>query len=89
MLVNKTAAPVDFELRVEGFPGLKLAVADAPPGPGDRLALPAGADEVRVYRVLLTAPPGQMTGTSRNIDFMLRDPADRSSTRYHTTFRGP
>ena len=88
-VVNKTAKPVDFELMVDGLPGAKLAVADAPVGSGDQLTLPVGTDAVGVYRILLTAPAGLQTGASKDVDFVLTDPTTKAHTRYHSAFRGP
>ena len=88
-VVNKTAAPVDFDLRVDGLPGGKLAVADAVAGSGDQVTLPVGTDTVGVYRILLTAPEGLQTGTSKDVDFVLINPQTKKQTLYHSAFRGP
>jgi cytochrome c oxidase accessory protein FixG len=88
-IVNKSSVPADFDVSVEGMPGVRLTVVDAPGEPGPTETLPVNADAVGIYRVLLTAPESKLTADSTGVDFVLNDARTKVSTRYHSTFRGP
>jgi cytochrome c oxidase accessory protein FixG len=88
-IVNKTGAHARFELRVDGLPGARLALADAISPPGLRLTLLVETDAVSAFRVLVTAPRDIPVQQTREIEFLLSQPATFVTTRYRSTFRGP
>ncbi len=88
-IVNKYAAPVTYELQVQGLPGARLTEADEGLGPANVLGLPVGADSVGTYRVLVTGQPDRIDDGSQPIDFTMRNPESGEQTVYHSLFMGP
>ena len=83
--MNKRNEMRRYDLTVEGLAAPQLSLAGRPVG---QTILSAPADKLATYRVLVTVPGVEGTGT-RPIIFILTDRISRESARYTSSFRGP
>jgi len=88
-VLNKTAEPATFQLRVTGLPGKTMAVAEASAAPGDELTLPVAADSEGTFRVLVTGRPTKLDNGSQPVDFTLRNTNSGEQAAYRSVFMGP
>jgi polyferredoxin len=88
-VLNKTAEPATFQLRVTGLPGETMAVAEASAAPGDELTLPVAADSEGTFRVLVTGRPTKLDNGSQPVDFTLRNTNSGEQAAYRSVFMGP
>ena len=84
-ILNKRNEMRRYDLSVEGLVAAQLSLAGRPDG---QTILSAPADRLATYRVLVTVPGVEGTGT-RPVTFVLTDRISRESARYTSSFRGP
>ena len=82
---NKQQAERRFQLALEGLSGATLTVINAA---GER-ELPAAADSVATWRVLVTVPAASAPSGSQAIDFLIRSEDGRERARHDAVFVGP
>ena len=88
-IVNKSQTNGAFDLSISGLPDAKLAVAEGDPTPSSTVHVLGSSDEVKTFRLLVTARPAALTDGSQPVDFILRDTATGAQTVYHSVFMGP
>ena len=86
---NKTQAPAEFLLTLDGLPGAVMSVAEQAGAPAPALALPVEADSVGSFRVLVFGRPAALADGAQSLDFALRNTATGERTRYTSVFMGP
>jgi cytochrome c oxidase accessory protein FixG len=86
---NKTPAPIEFTLSVEGLPGASMVLPEASAEARPTLTLTAPADAVGGYRVLVQGHPQALHDGSQPIEFVLKNPATGEEMEYHSLFMGP
>lgn len=89
-LANRGREPASFALTVEGFPGLRVVVAETTTtDAGGRPVLTTRPDGVAQFRVLVSAPPGTALPASSPVTFRLLDAAGQAAARERSVFLGP
>ncbi|MBV8394321.1 MAG: cytochrome c oxidase accessory protein CcoG [Alphaproteobacteria bacterium] len=86
---NKTRAERQFRLAVENLPGATLAIANAVDEQGAVSHLPAPANAVATYRVLVTVPARAVHPGSTSIDFTITAGTGRPRATHDSVFVGP
>jgi cytochrome c oxidase accessory protein FixG len=85
---NKRHGEGAYRLTVERLAGARVLVIGQERADDDPiLAVPP--DQVRAYRVFVTAPPGAKRAESAPLTFVLTDSASGQTARYDSVFRGP
>jgi cytochrome c oxidase accessory protein FixG len=72
-IVNKSPAPVTFELTTSGLPGAEMTESSEGLGPAPVLGLPVKADSIGTFHIFVTGRPTGLTAGSQRLDFQLRD----------------
>jgi cytochrome c oxidase accessory protein FixG len=86
-LTNKLPEPESLELSLTGLAAAELSVPDRGIPSGTTLVLPAAADTVTDFRLLVHAPGG--TAGSTQVTFTLRNPRTGETAVYRSVFLGP
>jgi cytochrome c oxidase accessory protein FixG len=81
---NKQQVERRFQLGLEGLKGATLTIIN-----GDNRELPAPADSVATWRVLVTVPAALAPSGSQEIEFLIRDPQGREHAEHDAVFVGP
>ena len=82
---NKETTGRSYRLEADGVDGIQLTVV----GNDDALIVNAPADQLRSYRVLVTAPKGALTSDEGHVRFKLTDMASGTHVEHKSDFRGP
>lgn len=85
-IANRNQHETGFELRLDGLPDARLALAEDHTAQASMLHLQVGPDQVASFRVLATAHPKD---AATRVTFTLRDSASAASTEEPSTFLGP
>ena len=85
-ILNKVHAERRFLLDVQGLIDVQLNVIGLL---GDDTELVVPADQLRSFRVFVTAPAVVLNATSTPIVFRITDAADGNIATYDAVFRGP
>jgi cytochrome c oxidase accessory protein FixG len=86
---NKTQAPADFVLTVDGLPNRIMALADDTDPRSESLMLAVLADSIGTFRVLVYGRPTALVDGSQKVTVGLRNTDTGEQTTYTSVFMGP
>ena len=87
-IANKTGAPADYALRLDGPAGLRAWRNESEEAPATTLRLHVEADRIGQFRIQVAAP-GEAVHGSHKLEFHLRNLTNGETVEYETVFVGP
>jgi polyferredoxin len=88
-LLNMIPQPRTIELTLEGLDGGEMSIVGMEQAPGRSFSIPVEPDRLKVLKVFVRQPTGEIKAPAQSFVFRIDDPASSESAEYTASFNAP
>ncbi|MBZ9798516.1 cytochrome c oxidase accessory protein CcoG [Mesorhizobium sp. ES1-4] len=88
-LLNMIPEPRTIEVSLQGLPGAEMNAVGVDLPPSRSFTTVADPDRLKMLKVFVRQPPGQITGIAQTFKFRIKDQGGVESAEYTATFNAP